>query len=213
VRDEGVGIAPEFLPHIFERFRQADSRSTRTYGGLGLGLAIARHLVELHGGAIQAESAGLGHGATVTIALPLVASSMQTSIVAPAAAGADVRLDGLHVLVVDDQQDSCELVAMLLERHGAAVAACDSAAHAQARLQARRFDLLIADIAMPEIDGYRLIRDVRARGFTLPAIAFTAYARPDDRRQALAAGYSAYCAKPIDGPSLLQTIRELVAPS
>ncbi|HTM30234.1 MAG TPA: ATP-binding protein [Vicinamibacterales bacterium] len=213
VRDEGAGIAPEFLPHIFERFRQADSRSTRKYGGLGLGLAIARHLVELHGGSIQAESAGLGHGATVTVSLPLVASSMQTSIVAPAAAGTDVRLDGLRALVVDDQRDSCELVAMLLERHGAAVVACDSAVHALARLQSGRFDLLIADIAMPEIDGYGLIRDVRARGFTLPAIAFTAYARPDDRRQAFAAGYSAYCAKPIDGTALLQTIRKLVAPS
>ena len=118
----------------------------------------------------------------MTIALPLVASAMQTAIVAPAAAGTDVRLDGLRALVVDDQRDSCELVAMLLERHGAAVVACDSAAQALARLQSGGFDLLIADIAMPDIDGYRLIRDVRARGFTLPAIAFTAYARPDDRR-------------------------------
>jgi CheY-like chemotaxis protein len=213
VRDHGAGIAPEFLPHVFERFRQADSRSTRRHGGLGLGLAIARHLVELHGGAIQAESVGLGHGTTVIVSLPLVSDLTAGSIAGPGAArvAEDVRLDGRRVLVVDDQQDSCDLLAILLEQHGATVLACDSAGTAVERLRDDRVDLLIADIAMPEMDGYRLIRDVRRRGFELPAVAVTAYARPDDRRQALASGYSAYCAKPIDARVLLRTVHDLLA--
>jgi PAS domain S-box-containing protein len=211
IRDDGVGIAPDFLPHIFERFRQADSRSTRKHGGLGLGLAIARHLVELHGGSVRAQSDGLGRGATVTIVLPLTVgapASLDSLRSAPASAD-EVRLDDVHVLVVDDQRDSCDLVAMLLERHGAAVAACDCAAAAMERLAAGDVDLLIADIAMPEVDGYRFIRDARARGHVMPAIAVTAYARPDDRRAAIAAGYSAYCAKPIDGAMLVRTARTL----
>jgi PAS domain S-box-containing protein len=213
VRDHGAGIAPEFLPHVFERFRQADSRSTRSYGGLGLGLAIARHLVELHGGAIQAESGGLGQGTTVIVSLPLGSDVTAGSVGVPGAArvAENVRLDGRRVLVVDDQQDSCDLLAILLEQHGATVLACDSAGTAVERLRDDRVDLLIADIAMPEMDGYRLIRDVRRRGFELPAVAVTAYARPDDRRQALASGYSAYCAKPIDARVLLRTVHDLLA--
>jgi CheY-like chemotaxis protein/nitrogen-specific signal transduction histidine kinase len=212
VRDHGAGIAPEFLPHVFERFRQADSRSTRRHGGLGLGLAIARHLVELHGGAIQAESVGLGHGTTVIVSLPLVSDLTAGSIAGPGAArvAEDVRLDGRRVLVVDDQQDSCDLLAMLLEQRGATVLACDSAGKAVERLRDGRIDLLIADIAMPEMDGYRLIRDLRQRGVELPAVAVTAYARPDDRRRALASGYSAYCAKPIDARVLLRTVHALL---
>ena len=212
VRDTGIGIAPEFLPFIFDRFRQADSRSTRRHGGLGLGLAIARHLVEAHQGTIEAGSAGSGKGTTVTVRLP--AGAFARDACPPHSgdmAAPEVRLDGVSVLVVDDQHDSRELLATLLEQLGARVTQCATAAAALDGLSSGAVDLLIADIAMPDVDGYQLIGDVRARGYQLPAIAVTAYARSEDRRQALAAGYTGYCAKPIDPALLVTTARDAMS--
>jgi PAS domain S-box-containing protein len=196
VSDTGVGIAPDLLPFIFDRFRQGDSRSTRSYSGLGLGLAIARHLIELHGGEIAARSDGPGTGTTVTIRLPVgpeVVPRVETG-----ARGGEGRLDGIDLLVVDDQQDSREMLVALLEGQGAAVVQGLSAESALELLGSRRVHLIIADIAMPRVDGYEFIRRLRAQGNQTPAIAVTAFARPDDRRRALLAGYSGYLAKPID---------------
>jgi PAS domain S-box-containing protein len=211
IADTGSGIAPEFLPFVFDRFRQADSRSTRKHGGLGLGLAIARHLVEQHGGTIAAESAGIGQGTTIVIDLPAgLAPAAAASVPAFASSAPAVTLPGLTALLVEDQEDSREMLATVLEQQGARVTACASAAAALAVADGQRFDVLIADIAMPEIDGYELITRLRARRFTAPAIAVTAYAHPDDRQRALAAGYVGYCPKPLDVLSFLNVVRQVV---
>jgi len=209
IRDSGVGIAAEFLPYVFDRFRQADSRSTRHHGGLGLGLAIARHLVSLHDGAISAESDGPGQGTTVTIQLPLAAPLSKPSPVTHSVGRDLPSLADLSIVVVDDQADSRELVTAVLEQRGARVNACDSAAAALAALRRGSADALVADIAMPEVDGYQLIRQIRAAGISVPAIAVTAYARPDDRQRALGAGYSGYFAKPIEAAALIHAVRAL----
>ena len=211
VRDSGTGIAPEFLPYVFDRFRQADSGSTRAHGGLGLGLAIARHLIVQHGGQIAAHSEGPGKGTTISILLP--ASSISTPEVTGATVAAvtsDVRLDDIHVLVVDDQPDSREMLASLLEERGAKVAQSESAESALKFLTTGSVHLLIADIAMPRVDGYELMRRLRAEGNLTPAIAVTAFARPDDRRHALECGYSMYLAKPVDAIGLASTVRDLL---
>ena len=209
VTDSGVGIAPEFMPFVFDRFRQGDSRSTRRHGGLGLGLAIARYLVEQHGGRISATSDGVNCGTTVVIELPAAA----LHDVAPASGAsphAAVRFDGRRLLVVDDQDDSRDMLALLMERHGASVLRCASTAAALEQLSRARVDLLIADIGMPEADGFELIRRVRASGLRTPAIAVTAYARPEDRLRTADAGFDAYCAKPIDVDQLLTAIGGLL---
>ncbi|HET7697048.1 MAG TPA: ATP-binding protein [Vicinamibacterales bacterium] len=213
IRDQGAGIAPEFLPYVFDRFRQADSRSTRRHGGLGLGLAIARHLVEEHGGDIRADSEGPGRGTTITIRLPVGLADEALAGARPVAkrSVANVSLGDLKVLVVDDQLDSREMLGALLESRGARVIQCDSAAAALNQLPSQAIDLVIADIAMPGVDGYELLQRVRKQGHTMPAIAVTAFARPDDRDRALAAGFTAYCAKPIDAAQLIATVRGLVA--
>ena len=214
VRDSGEGIAPEFLPFVFDRFRQADSRTTRKHGGLGLGLAIARHLVEQHGGSICAESDGPGLGTTVTIRLPAASPVRWASTLGalPGPSADEIRLDDVTILVVDDQPDSREVVARLLELRGARVQQCDSASSALEILDSEApVHLVIADIAMPDIDGYELIRRIRASGSELPAIAVTAIVRPSDRERALASGYAAYCPKPVDGPSLARVVREVAA--
>jgi PAS domain S-box-containing protein len=216
VRDSGVGIEPEFLPYIFDRFRQADSRSTRKHGGLGLGLAIARHLLEQHQGEILAHSDGVGHGTTVTIRLPAGSGvAVKTAISQPSVSDSNVelRMDGSTVLVVDDQQDSRELLAALFERCGAHVVQCDSANAALEAMKNSQTHLIVADIAMPEIDGYELIRRVRSLHVGIPAIAVSAYARSEDRNKALASGYNEYCAKPIEGLKFLQTIRQIMTVS
>ena len=211
VQDSGVGIAPEFLPYVFDRFRQADSRSIRRHGGLGLGLAIARHIVEQHHGEIRATSQGPGHGTTVHISLPVGSSALLHPAPAPQLeADPDFSLQGMTVMIVDDQADSCELLATLLESHGARVIQCDSAQSALGVLTEIEANLLVADIAMPDIDGYELIRRIRRSHGALPAIAVSAYARPEDRRRALAAGYDRYCAKPVETPQLLRAIREVM---
>jgi PAS domain S-box-containing protein len=211
VTDSGIGVEPEFLARMFDRFRQADSRSTRRHGGLGLGLAIARHLVELHGGRISAASEGLGRGTTVTIALPVPVHATEVSADAMHDLHAtELRLDGRVVLVVDDQQDSRELLGAMLEARGARVVQCPSADSVEAHLESSGVHVLIADIAMPDVDGYELIRRVRARGHRIPAIAVTAFARPEDRQRALVHGFDAYCTKPVHARTLLQTVRSFV---
>jgi PAS domain S-box-containing protein len=211
VRDSGVGIPPEFLPHVFDRFRQADSRATRRHGGLGLGLAIARHVLEQHRGSITADSEGTGRGTTVTIRLPGRAQQGQPAMpVAATHGGLALRLDGAKVVVVDDQRDSCELLAALFEQCGAHVVQCANAPAALSTLLSSSVQLLVADIAMPDVDGYDLIRQVRQIDARIPAVAVTAYAYPQDRLKALAAGFTAYCAKPIDATHFLRIVRNVM---
>ena len=223
VSDTGVGIPPEFLPHVFDRFRQADQRTTRQHGGMGLGLAIVRHLVELHGGTVRAESAGEGRGSTFTVLLP-VAPVYQAAVeggrVHPAAR--DMlpsfdcidRLDGVHVLMVDDEPDTRELLRAGLGQCGADVTVAGSVAEALDAMRSSAPDLLISDIGMPEEDGYELIRRVRAlpeeSGGRIPAIALTAYARVEDRMQALRAGYQMHVPKPVEMAELVAVAASLV---
>jgi PAS domain S-box-containing protein len=221
VSDTGQGIDKEFLPYVFDRFRQADSSTTRQHGGLGLGLAIVRHLVELHGGTVAAESAGEGEGTTFTVRLPSMAVPERPAGAAAApsmaASAADfdcvASLAGLRVLAVDDEADTLELLKMLLERCSVEVITALSARDALAALEATRPDVLIADIGMPEEDGYQLIHKVRAlgseRGGNTPAIALTAYAGEADRRRVLASGYQTHMAKPIDPAKLLRAVAGL----
>jgi CheY-like chemotaxis protein len=207
VEDSGAGIAPEFLPYIFERFRQADGTPTRQHGGLGLGLAIARHFIELHGGTITARSEGAGRGTRLRIELPVQPAAAPAAgladpvLRAPAATGA---LAGVRVLVVDDQPDARQLLTAILSPEGVSIAEAATAHEAIAHLERGGIDLLIADIGMPEIDGCELIRRLRAAAIAVPAIAVTAYARPQDRRRALDAGFTAFVAKPFDAASLVQ---------
>jgi PAS domain S-box-containing protein len=215
VRDSGAGIPAEFLPHVFDRFRQADSRATRRHGGLGLGLAIARHVIEQHRGTITAASDGPGRGTTMTITLPARVAA-QGATLAPTATstvGLALRLDGAKVVVVDDQRDSCELLAALFEQCGAEVVQCANAPAALSTLLSSSVQLLVADIAMPDVDGYDLIRQVRQIDSRLPAVAVTAYAYPQDRLKALAAGFTAYCSKPIDATHFLRIVRNVMLSS
>ena len=220
VRDTGAGIAREHLPFIFERFRQVDSSTTRKYGGLGLGLAIVRHLVELHGGAVSAESVGAGHGATFTVDLPVrvmrdtpSAPSHDSGGQAPAGIASEVaQLLGIEVLIVDDDEDSRSLLELALDRTGASVHIANSAASALAVLEESEVDVMISDIGMPEEDGFSLIRRVRAlpKYGELQAIALTAYAREEDVARALEAGFQRHVAKPTDVAALARLVAELV---
>lgn len=217
VRDTGQGIREEFLPYVFDRFRQADSSSQRVHGGLGLGLAIVRHLVELHGGTVEAASAGAGCGAAFTVRLPLAeGGAIAGAGPAPAAAegpGAAQPLGGLRVLIVDDQPASLELVGEMLTADGAETLACATAREALAQLRAWRPDVLIADIAMPHEDGYWLIRQVRGLGpagaGATPAAALTAYVREEDQQRVMAAGFQQYLRKPVDHAELRDVVRRL----
>jgi PAS domain S-box-containing protein len=222
VRDTGNGIAPGFLPHLFKRFTQADSSSTRRHGGLGLGLAIVRHLVELHGGTVDAHSEGEGRGATFTVRLPWVAPRPDTSEPVRASSPPPPRrpidypeeLHGRHILVVDDEKDSRELIATLLQEGKARVSTAASAAQALELLGQEPPELLISDIGMPEMDGYALIREVRNRapeqGGRVPSVALTAYARQEDRAAALLAGFDSHVAKPLEASELLLVAAELL---
>ncbi|HEY9737255.1 MAG TPA: ATP-binding protein, partial [Trichocoleus sp.] len=213
VSDTGKGIAPDFLPHVFDYFRQADATTTRQFGGLGLGLAIAHHLAELHGGTIQAASSGEGQGATFTLQLPLLSNpsplNQYDSLVVQS-----FRLDSIKVLLVDDDTDARDFVAFLLEQEGAAVLAQASAADALAILASFQPDILLSDIGMPGMDGYALIQQVRSlslnQGGRVPAIALTAYAGKHDQQQALKAGFQKHIPKPIEPHALIQAISELV---
>jgi PAS domain S-box-containing protein len=210
VSDTGEGIAASVLPFVFERFRQGDSSSTRAHSGLGLGLAVVKHLVELHGGTVSAQSPGQGQGATFIVKLPLPIAEISAGTVPrlhPTAASVDgastgVRLDRLRVLVVDDDLDALDLVSAILAKAGAEVRMCRSAAEGLEQLRQWRPDILVSDIEMPGEDGYSLIRKVRAldavEGGKTPAVALTAYGRTEDRVRSLTAGYSMHVAKPVD---------------
>jgi signal transduction histidine kinase len=216
VADTGEGIPSDFLPSVFEAFRQADGSTTRVQGGLGLGLSIVKHLVEAHRGSIRVRSDGLGRGATFTVRLPVATGIPDGVAPAPAYtvnASADRSLAGISVLVVDDDLESRELVAAQLRQHDAVVLTADSAAHAFDVLQHERIDVLLADIAMPGEDGYSLVRRLRAlrpaAAATIPAAAITALARDDDRRRALQAGFQLHMPKPIEPASLVAAVSEL----
>jgi CheY-like chemotaxis protein len=222
VKDSGIGINPEFLPHVFDRFRQADGSTTRNYGGLGLGLAIVRHLVELHGGTAWAESAGEDQGSQFIVRLPAMTGSERESpedFKQPAVAPHESRerqpssLNGLRVLVVDDEIDARALLTTMLERCGAHVVAVSSAREGLESVENWKPDVLIADIGMPVEDGYGLIRKIRAlpkeRGGLTPALALTAYARTEDRVRALSEGYQVHLAKPVDRFELAAVITSL----
>ena len=215
VRDTGKGIQPAFLPHVFDRLRQADSTSTRAHGGLGIGLAIVRHLVELHGGTVAAESGGEGEGATFTVELPISATP-GTQRAAPEAAARDegaVRLDGVRVMVVDDEADTRDLLSFSLRNYGAEVRALGSASEALAAIQQDKPDVLVSDIGLPGDDGYALIRKVRAldeeSGGRVPAAALTAYAKDEDRHRAIAAGFQAHVTKPVELAELASVVASL----
>ncbi|HEX8335610.1 MAG TPA: ATP-binding protein, partial [Pyrinomonadaceae bacterium] len=220
VSDNGPGITPEFLPFVFDRFRQADMSYTRAHGGLGLGLGIARHLVELHGGTIEAASGGEGRGATFTVRLPMatVDASLSTGeINRPATAerrsDSGPVLGGLRVLVVDDEPDVCELLAVILKSYGAEVTPVTSAGEAFEALRRERPDLLLCDLGMPGEDGFSLIRRVRAltpvEGGETPAVALTAYARDEDRARALASGFQLHVSKPVDPGEVAAVVASL----
>lgn len=225
VADTGAGIPPKFLPYVFDRFRQADQTTTRHYGGLGLGLAIVRHLIELHGGTVYAESLGEGQGATFTAKLPVrpiynSGSSSPVERVHPvpremlSSFGGPERLDGVRVLVVDDETDAREMIRIGLGQCGAEVTTAASVQEALEALKAARPEIMISDIGMPDEDGYELIKRVRALavedGGRVPAIALTAYARTEDRLRALRAGYQMHVTKPVDLPELVAVMASLI---
>ncbi|MBF2027648.1 MAG: PAS domain S-box protein [Oscillatoriales cyanobacterium C42_A2020_001] len=218
VRDTGKGIPPDFLPYVFEHFRQESSATTRRFGGLGLGLAIVRYLVELHGGTVQADSLGTGQGATFTVKLPLLrqeANEAPERLEArPDTPTSPNALNGLHILVVDDDTSTREFLAFLLELHGANVMMATNADEAIVMLTQFQPDVLLSDIGMPDVDGYMLMRQIRAlppeRGGTIPAIALTAYAGDMDQRQALAIGFQQHVSKPVEPEVLIQAIVTLV---
>jgi PAS domain S-box-containing protein len=209
VRDTGIGIDPAFLPYVFDRFRQADSSTTRAHGGLGLGLAIARHLIDLHGGIIMAESDGNGRGARFSVTLP-AASAIQNEAIATSPDGSrteSAMLDGLRVLAVDDDPDARELTVVVLQSAGAEVAAVASADAALSTLDAFNPHVVLADIAMPAIDGYELLRAIRQqRGDRPPVIALTAYVTPDEVERAKTAGFARHLGKPVPHDVLIETI-------
>lgn len=221
VSDTGKGIRAEFLPYVFERFHQADSATTRLHGGLGLGLAIVRHLVELHGGTVSVVSAGEGRGATFSVALPMRVElslpryeSARAGTPPPEPAEvATTILAGVRVLVVDDQEDARDLIVAALEHHGARVVAAASAGEAMSALIREKPDVLVSDVAMPGEDGYSLMRQVRALApdpvADVPALAVTAYARREDRTRALASGYRAHLSKPVEPARLARAVAGL----
>jgi CheY-like chemotaxis protein len=221
VQDNGAGISPEFLPYVFDRFRQADASTSRRHGGLGLGLSIVKTLVELHGGSVRVKSSGEGQGATFAVSLPLVAvdpvhseqrASQATDTYRQLSTELP-RLDGIRILVVDDEPDGRALLARVLYERGAVPVCIGDPYRALESLQNDHFDLLLSDIGMPDLDGYGLIQRVRALQGPLcriPAIAVTAYARPEDRQRSLLAGYQMHISKPLEAPELIAAIASLL---
>ncbi|WP_162472825.1 hybrid sensor histidine kinase/response regulator [Luteitalea pratensis] len=220
VRDTGEGIAADFLPHVFERFRQAEESTSRRHGGLGLGLALVRHLVEAHGGTVHAASDGPGRGATFVARLPVQAVFAEPATESPGIPFNErrfiprpIRLAGVTVLVVDDEADARDLIATVLRSKGAEVITAATGAEALGLLASRPFTLMVSDIGMPHNDGYELIAKIRTaagvRGLHLPAIALTAYSREQDRRRAIDAGFQAYVAKPVEPDVLVDLVDRL----
>jgi CheY-like chemotaxis protein len=220
VSDTGHGISPEFLPNVFERFRQNDASSTRRHGGLGLGLALVRELVELHGGTVQAASDGVDKGATFTIDLPMIAAPQQSDAAPDHAAGHDdghASLMGVRVLVVEDEADARELAIVALEHRGAQVTAVHSSSAGVSALLSsaplRLPHVLVSDIGMPEENGYDFIKRVRAldpnQGGRIPAVTVTAYTTPKDVARALASGYQIHVPKPMDPAALINAVAKL----
>jgi signal transduction histidine kinase len=226
VSDTGEGIDPEFLPHLFEPFRQADGTITKRHGGLGLGLAIARRIVEMHGGTIYANSEGAGRGSTFTLgipiravreALPALPFTSEGSLFQPSFSPTDLpTLSGIRILAVDDEEDTREMVKGVLEKFGADVLSAGSAREAFVALHDWHPDVIVCDIGMPGEDGYSLIRKVRqseSHDRNTPAIALTGFARPEDRKRALAAGYQMFIPKPVETNQLVSTIAKLIGPA
>jgi CheY-like chemotaxis protein len=217
VSDTGQGIRPEFLPYVFDRFRQAESSTTRQYGGLGLGLAIVRHIVELHGGTVTAGSAGEGRGATFTVTLPLLKLPLNRaeSDLLSSRQEDSSGLDGLRVWIVDDSATGRRMLKQWLEMSGAQVTAMASAWEALKTLDDSTPEVLLSDVGMPGMDGYTLMRQVRARepehGGNIPAIALSGYATAEDRERALAAGFQLHMAKPLKLDEVVRAIATLVA--
>lgn len=215
VSDTGQGIALDFLPYVFDTFRQADGATTRKFGGLGLGLAIVRHLVELHGGTIGVESQGEGMGAMFTLRLPLMPTQAETNL-SKTEPEYPLDLSEVKILVVDDDADTREYIAFLLEQAGAKVTAAASASEALTLLTQSKLDLLLSDIGMPEMDGYMLLRQIRSlpseQGGTIPAIALSAYAGEINQQQAIAAGFQRHIAKPVEPEELIRAITSLTVP-
>jgi len=217
VIDTGVGIASEFLPKVFERFRQADSTTTRSHNGLGLGLAIVRHLVELHNGTILAESPGVGKGATFTVRFPLIQENRETRPTPTEKLSGDAAnsspLAGLKVLIVDDETDTRNFLGFLFEEYGAISSTSASVETALAVIEQLKPDILISDIGMAEQDGYSLIRKLRSlppeQGGKIPAIALTAYSREEDRQQIIEAGFQHHLSKPIDPNKLISVVASI----
>jgi CheY-like chemotaxis protein len=223
IMDTGIGIEPQFMPSVFERFRQFDSSSTRRYGGLGLGLAIVRHVVEMHGGTVFVSSPGKGQGSTFRINLPLIAApdarltaALSSESDAAEASPSQKRsqpLANMRVLVVEDDPDTLDLLKLVLDDSGADIATAPSAREAVNVFEHWRPDVLVSDLALPDQDGYQLIRQVRSRssqqGGNIPAVALTAYARSEDRSRALAAGFQMHLAKPIVPKELIAALAHL----
>ncbi len=220
VTDSGIGIGPDFVGHVFERFRQADASTTRRFGGLGLGLSIVKSLVELHGGSVEASSPGEGMGASFSIQLPVPDGTQEAQrppqgrVPSRAAmAFESVDLNGLTVLVVADDADGRDLARRVLSECGAHVLTAESAAEALPLVESQRPHVLVSDIGMPDVDGFALMKSVRnlgaGRGGSIPAIALTAFVRPKDRAQALRAGFAAHLTKPVEPPELLATVARM----
>jgi signal transduction histidine kinase len=220
VSDSGRGIAPDFLPFVFDRFSQADASTTRRHGGLGLGLALVRQLVELHGGKVWAESSGEGRGAAFTVHLPIaIVQQDQQGREHPAApryygaaAGDEVRLPEVRLLVVDDDVNACEILSRVLRDRGAVVDVVASGREALEQVGRIEYSVIVSDIGMPDMDGYELIRALRARGVKTPAVAVTAFARSEDRIRALTAGFNMHVAKPLEPRELVAVVAALMRP-
>jgi CheY-like chemotaxis protein len=224
IEDSGAGISAEFLPHVFESFRQADGSASRPHGGLGIGLSISKHIVELHGGTIEAESEGVGQGALFRVLLP-ISPLVSTTMGIPRAAATQPqeaalegleRLRGLRVLVVDDEADARELLSYVFETSGVDVRSVGSAADALRELETFTPNVIVSDVGMPSEDGYSLIRSIRTLAAedkkNIPAIALTAFARNEDRTRALVAGFNLHMAKPVEVAKLVSAVLELSRP-
>jgi CheY-like chemotaxis protein len=217
VSDTGVGISEEFLPFIFDRFTQADTKTTRQHAGLGLGLSIVRHIIELHGGTVTAESEGVGKGTSFRLTLPVRAVQHEAQAPAPhlpvSSLTKEITLNQVRVLVVDDEAETRDLLKIMLNSHGAEVTTSASAREALAQMDKWKPDVLVSDIGMPVLDGYAFIKQVRALDSperNLPAVALTAYARAQDRMRALAAGFQMHVPKPVEASELVMVIARLV---